>query len=125
MKNFIKRLDHLQICIPTGAEDQARAFYTDLLHLQEIPKPKALQANGGLWYQLPDIQLHIGTENHTPKSKKHPAFEVENLEEIRKYLEEKEVPTKDATAIPNIRRFYVYDPFDNRIEFLEKLDKNQ
>jgi hypothetical protein len=25
----VKRLDHVQICIPFGAEDEARAYYTD------------------------------------------------------------------------------------------------
>ncbi|BBW96455.1 hypothetical protein GsuE55_12880 [Geobacillus subterraneus] len=44
----IKQLDHVQICIPFGAEDEARAFYTDVLGFQEIEKPESLKANGGL-----------------------------------------------------------------------------
>ncbi|HVA98848.1 MAG TPA: glyoxalase, partial [Bacteroidia bacterium] len=50
-----KRLDHIQICIPKGKENEARQFYTDIIGLTEIPKPEALIANGGLWYQLADI----------------------------------------------------------------------
>lgn len=30
MINF-KRLNHLQICIPVGKEDEARKFYTDII----------------------------------------------------------------------------------------------
>lgn len=117
----IIRLDHIQVCIPKGAEQEARAFYTDILGLDEIEKPAALKANGGLWYQIGEIQLHIGTEEMTGKSKRHPAFEVAAVWEVRRYLESKGVPTKDDQAIPGCHRFSFYDPFDNRIEFLEKI----
>ena len=47
-----KRLDHVQLCIPVGKENEARKFYTDIIGLVEIPKPKELIKNGGLWYQI-------------------------------------------------------------------------
>ncbi|MDQ1096608.1 MULTISPECIES: VOC family protein [Chryseobacterium] len=115
-----KRLDHVQICIPTGQEDKARRFYTDIIGLTEIPKPEALIANGGLWYRIADIQLHIGTEDNISKSKRHPAFEVENLEAIKKYLITHNVNIKEEIRIPGQQRFSFMDPFDNRIELLEK-----
>ena len=37
----IRRLNHLQICVPIGAETQARRFYADVLGLTEIEKPDA------------------------------------------------------------------------------------
>ena len=55
-----KRLDHVQICIPKGKENEARHFYSNIIGLMEIAKPEALIANGGLWYQLADTQVHIG-----------------------------------------------------------------
>ncbi|EZP75821.1 glyoxalase/bleomycin resistance protein/dioxygenase [Parageobacillus genomosp. 1] len=121
MKIHVKRLDHVQICIPFGAEDEARAFYTDLLGFTEIEKPDSLKANGGLWYQVGDIELHIGVEDRDGyNSKSHPAFEVENIDEVRRYLEENGVPTKDEKPIPGVKRFSFRDPFHNRIEFLSK-----
>jgi|UniRef100_C5D2Y2 catechol 2,3-dioxygenase-like lactoylglutathione lyase family enzyme len=121
MKIHVKRLDHVQICIPFGAEKEARAFYTDLLGFTEIEKPEALKANGGLWYRVGDIELHIGVENRDGyNSKSHPAFEVENIDEVRRYLEENGVPTKDEKPIPGVKRFSFRDPFHNRIEFLSK-----
>ncbi|OXB92126.1 VOC family protein [Parageobacillus galactosidasius] len=121
MKIHVKRLDHVQICIPVGAEDEARAFYTDLLGFTEIEKPEALKANGGLWYKVGDIELHIGVEQRDGyNSKSHPAFEVENIDEVRRYLEENGVPTKDEKPIPGVKRFSFRDPFHNRIEFLSK-----
>ena len=120
MKPAIKRLDHIQLCIPVGNEDEARVFYRDVLGLNEIEKPEALKANGGLWFEVADIQLHIGVEPFTESSKRHPAFEVKDLAAVKEYLREKRVPIKEETAIPGCERFSFLDPFNNRIEFLEK-----
>jgi catechol 2,3-dioxygenase-like lactoylglutathione lyase family enzyme len=116
----IKRLDHIQICIPTGKVDEARQFYTGIIGLTEIPKPAALVPNGGLWYQLTDIQLHIGTENEINKSKRHPAFEVTDIRSARAYLESNGVKIKEDIQIPGQVRFSFFDPFGNRIKLLQK-----
>lgn len=121
--NFIK-LDHIQICIPPGKEEEARKFYTDILGLNEIQKPAALIPNGGLWFEAADIQLHIGTESESCRSKRHPAFEIENLNEVRKYLEANMIRVQNENQIPGIYRFSFFDPFGNRIELLEKIPDN-
>lgn len=113
------RLHHVQICIPTGEEENARRFYSDVLGLEEIEKPQALKANGGLWYDVAGIELHIGTEPHTENSKRHPAFEISDLNEVKSYLESHQIKMKEETQIPGMRRFSFYDPFNNRIELLE------
>lgn len=116
-----KRLDHIQICIPPGKEKDARNFYTGILGLKEIKKPETLLLNGGLWYQIAEIQLHIGIENETNISKRHPAFEVKNIDEARAHLEANGVQIKNEIQIPGCRRFSFFDPFGNRIELLEKI----
>lgn len=115
----IKKLNHLQICVPIGAEEEARTFYSQVLGLTEIEKPDALKPNGGLWFQIADIQLHIGVEEEPNRSKRHPAFEVEDLENTRLDLQKQGVQIKEETAIPGVKRFSFFDPFGNRIEFLE------
>jgi catechol 2,3-dioxygenase-like lactoylglutathione lyase family enzyme len=115
-----KRLDHIQICIPKGKENEAKHFYSNIIGLMEISKPETLIGNGGLWYQLADIQLHIGTENETNKSKRHPAFEVRSLEEARTHLLRHGVPLCEEIQIPGQKRLSFFDPFNNRIELLEK-----
>jgi hypothetical protein len=121
MNILVKRLDHIQFCIPIGEEEKARSFYLGLLGGVEIEKPDVLKKNGGFWFQFGPIKMHIGVEEiRETNSKRHPAFEVENIEEVRAYLEKNQVKTKDDTPIINIKRFSFFDPFNNRIEFLEK-----
>ncbi len=55
-------------------------------------------------------------------SKRHPAFEVENLGEVRAYFEQSGVRIKDEPTVPGFERFSFYDPFGNRIELLEKTE---
>jgi catechol 2,3-dioxygenase-like lactoylglutathione lyase family enzyme len=117
-----KRLDHIQLCIPKGKEEEARKFYSDILGLTEIPKPSELLKNGGLWFQIADIQLHIGTEDEINRSKRHPAFEVTDLAAAKKYLLEKGVKMKDDIEVPGQIRFSFFDPFENRIELLQKTE---
>ena len=124
MKINFKRLDHVQLCVPPGAETQAREFYGILLGLAEIEKPEPLQGRGGFWFQIADIQLHIGVEADHSRSKRHPAFEVENIETVRKHLETNGVRTRDEIPLAGIRRFSFFDPFDNRIELLERTTDN-
>ncbi len=124
MKINFRRLDHVQVCIPRGAEDRAREFYGKLLGLEEIEKPDALKRNGGMWYSVADVQLHVGVEESVAPSKRHPAFEVEDVRGVRTYLERNGVRTKDEPDLPGLRRFSFFDPFGNRIELLEKSTAN-
>lgn len=119
----LEKIDHIQICIPKEKEVEARAFYTGILGLVEIPKPEALLKNGGLWYQLKDIELHIGTETVENHSKQHPAFQVKNIQQIKQYLLKEGVRIRENTPIPGCERFDFYDPFNNRIELVEKVNQ--
>ncbi len=117
-----RRLNHIQICVPKGKEDEARKFYTVIIGLKEIPKPKELIPNGGLWYQIADIQLHIGTEDEINRSKRHPAFEVASLDEARTHLVKYGIPIKEEIQLPGQKRLSFTDPFGNRIELLQKIN---
>jgi len=116
-------LDHVQVAAPRtpGVEEEARAFYGDLLGLSELEKPESLKARGGVWFSLGAGELHVGLEdNFVPARKAHPALLVRGLDGLRARLEVTGVRTHDAEIIPGTLRFYVYDPFGNRIELLEK-----
>ena len=120
MKIAFKRLDHVQICVPPGSEDEAREFYVGVLGLAEIEKPEALRGRGGMWFEIADVELHVGIEDAQSSVKRHPAFEVENLSEVRSYLERRGVPTREEPTVPGVSRFSFFDPFGNRFELLER-----
>jgi catechol 2,3-dioxygenase-like lactoylglutathione lyase family enzyme len=120
MINF-KRFDHVQICIPRGMEDEARKFYTGVLGLKEIPKPASLMPNGGLWYQVANVELHLGVETPVISTKRHPAFEIDDVAAARELLEDK-VEIVEEPFIPGRTRFAFIDPFGNKIELLQMID---
>ncbi|PMC35120.1 glyoxalase [Bacillus sp. UMB0899] len=114
-------LDHIQICVPFGKEHIAKSFYLDLLKFEEVEKPEELKRNEGFWCKAGDIHLHIGVESFEETiSKRHPAFIVEDIQEARNVLRKHNVTIKEETSLPGIERFSFYDPFMNRIEFLQK-----
>jgi catechol 2,3-dioxygenase-like lactoylglutathione lyase family enzyme len=123
MKLVFKRLKHVQLTIRKGDEEHAREFYGGLLGLEELEKPEALKARGGLWFQMGNIELHLGVEEFQGESKRHPAFEVENLAAISEYLKMSGVRVKDEIKIPDVERISFFDPFGNRIELMEMTNK--
>ncbi|GAB3803226.1 VOC family protein [Virgibacillus kimchii] len=113
-------LDHVQVAAPAGSEDEARGFYHDKLGFTEIEKPDTLKNNGGVWFQAGGVHIHIGVEEpFTPAKKAHPAIRVRNLDALQGHLRTVEVGFLVDDRLPGAKRFYVSDPFGNRIEFLE------
>ncbi len=113
-------IDHVQIAAPAGCEAAARRFYGELLGLTEIEKPEALRGRGGCWFQVGARQLHIGVEaDFRPALKAHPAFAVGDLDLLHDLLHAAGVACRWDDAIEDVRRFYVHDPWGNRLEFLE------
>ena len=116
---MIKKIDHLQLAMPPGAEAEARSFYSTLLGMTEIIKPEPLAFRGGCWFQIKDVMLHLGVDNDfIPAKKAHPAFCVEQIDKLTVKLQEKGYPVIWDKALPQIKRFYTHDPFGNRIEFM-------
>ena len=112
-------IDHVQVAAPAGCEAEARAFYGGLLGLEELPKPEPLASRGGCWFRAGAQELHVGVEEpFTPARKAHPAFTVagEELEPLAGRLQEAGIELQWDHAIPGVRRFYVADPWGNRLE---------
>ncbi|MFD0770055.1 VOC family protein [Bacillus sp. CGMCC 1.60114] len=117
----IQGIDHVQLAAPAGCEEKARTFYGDILGLEEIPKPEELKKRGGCWFRCGNQEIHIGVEqNFSPAKKAHPAFFVQHIEHFQDDLTQKGVSVIADTARPDVTRFYVLDPFGNRIEFMER-----
>lgn len=112
-------IDHVQLAAPPGCEEAARRFFGELLGLDEIPKPEAIRARGGVWFRVGEHELHIGVEkDFAPARKAHPAFRTESYDELRERLRAGGVEVTDDDAIPDVRRCFVADPWGNRIELI-------
>lgn len=119
MIQFI-RLDHILLPISEGKTAEARAFYSHVLNLTEIPGE---HPGGAIWFEIAGIQLHLREEQGGSLSLRHPAFEVKNLAGAKHELEQKGVAISYSSDIDGRQRFFFRDPFGNRIELLEFIDE--
>jgi catechol 2,3-dioxygenase-like lactoylglutathione lyase family enzyme len=117
----ISGIDHVQITIPPGTEDEARHFYCVILGLTETSKPESLVGRGGFWCQVGGLQLHIGTEDGFDRltTKAHVAYAVDDIALWQRRLTAAGCLVLESITIPGRDRFETRDPFGNRIELIE------
>jgi catechol 2,3-dioxygenase-like lactoylglutathione lyase family enzyme len=119
-QRFIRRLDHVQLAMPAGREDEARAFYQGILGIPEISKPPHLAARGGCWFEDGDLKVHLGVDkDFVPARKAHPAFIVDALRDLVKRLQDAGYNVVADQPLEGFDRVYADDPFGNRIELME------
>ena len=117
------KLDHIQLAMPIGGEETARAFFSGMLGMKEEEKPYPLSERGGVWFRNDGVILHLGIEeSFMPQRKAHPAFMVHDLEGLALKLEQEGNVVLWDHALPSRRRFYTNDPFGNRIELIREGD---
>ena len=123
---FVYALDHVQLAMPPGGEDLARAFYGDVLRLAETPKPANLAKRGGVWFVSGLLKIHLGVDqDFRPVKKAHPALLVKNLDKLVERCTRNGYPTTTDEPLVGFRRVYVADPFGNRIELMEAISSEQ
>src|SRR5689334_11771594 len=118
-------VDHVQITVPRALAEAARRFYADSLGLPELPKPAELRQNGGAWFQVGAVQLHVSVEEvelaQNEASRRHVAYEVKDVAALERLLAGRGLAIiADRQPVPGIRRFYLRDPGGNRIEIFER-----
>jgi catechol 2,3-dioxygenase-like lactoylglutathione lyase family enzyme len=119
LKIEFKRFDHIMLCIPEGAEQQARQFYGNILGLKELTDLEYPIPHKAIWFQIGDVQLHIRAEGDQQLSQRHPAFTINSLREAEEVLTSNGVAVTYLSKIPDRERFSFRDPFGNRIELIE------
>ena len=112
------RIQHVSVPRPPGSHAQTRAFYGELLGLEEKPVPDTIQHLDLIWYSLGgDTELHCFTEEPLEdRSGRHFCIEVDDVNAIRGRLEKAGVEVRDPEPINNRPRFFCRDPFGNTIE---------
>ena len=126
--NYIVGLDHVTIQIEDGGATlrEAFKFYVDLLGLTVIDRPANTDGGRpGAWLQCgPNQQLHIitgaGAAVENRISRRHPAFRVSDINGLRKRLETSGIEITEGARFPGQERFFVRDPWGNRLEFVER-----
>ncbi len=113
----LRGIDHVQLAMPPGGEDRARAFYTGVLGIPEVPKPAALAGRGGCWFEDGPVRVHLGVEEAFRAARKaHPALVVDGL---AAFVDGVGLAFTWADDVPGVIHGYVDDPFGNRIELVD------
>src|SRR3954468_7642365 len=104
----IYAIDHVQLAMPPGEEGAARAFYGGVLGMSETPKPPALAARGGVWFEAGVVKVHLGVEQEfRPARKAHPAFLVEELDALAARCTDAGSPVSSDEPLAGYRRIHV------------------
>ena len=113
-------IDHVQLAMPAGREEEARRFYSLLLGIPEARKPDELAKRGGVWFESSQVKIHLGVDqDFRPARKAHPALLVKNLPVLIQRLRNASVAVVDDEPLAGYDRVYVSDPFGNRLELME------
>ncbi|MER7170258.1 VOC family protein [Streptomyces mesophilus] len=113
-------LHHVQLAIPSGAEDRCREFWGGVLGMTELEKPPVLAARGGCWFRGGGLEVHLGVEeDFRPNRKAHPGILVSSLHALAERLENHGASVTWDDNFPGHDRFYAFDTVGNRLEFLQ------
>jgi len=121
---MIAGLHHVQLAMPRGQEGSAREFYAGVLGMTEVPKPAHLAVRGGVWFSAGTTQVHLGVEeDFRPAKKAHPALLVRGLQALRDRCAAAGRSVVEDQPLDGFDRCYVSDPFGNRLELLEPVQR--
>ncbi len=116
-------IDHVQLSMPPGGEDVARAFY-----VRDPRAPRDRQATQArrsrrLLVRRCRRRHPPGPEaGFRPHAKAHPALVIRDLARARDVLAGAGVAIEEDDAGLPVRRCYIRDPFGNRIELDDERD---
>lgn len=119
------RLDHVQLAIPSGSEEQCDEFYVGLLGFETLEKPPVLAVRGGRWYQHGEASVHLGVDpEFRPAKKAHPAFRLDNYDAVIQRLDAGGIEVIVDASIPGVRRCHLEDPVGNRLELIDATSRH-
>lgn len=112
----VERLDHVAVVVTDV--DRARAFYTQVLGLPEVPRPPSFDFPGA-WFQVGPEVLHLlGRPEPEGRGRRHFCLWVKDVHTAARRVAALGFPMlwEDTYKIEGIDRFFTADPDDNRIE---------
>jgi extradiol dioxygenase family protein len=110
-------LTPFHLAIPVRDLAGARAFYGGLLGLEEREVPPKLDPERFVWFRAGgDLELHLMLVDEQPADRPHFCLVVDDLDGLRRRLEQAGVETRDPTPLEGRPRFTCRDPFGNMVE---------
>lgn len=115
------RLQHVAITAPRDAAAQVRAFYGNVLGLEERNVLPSLDSSQFVWFRVGDcLELHVMLVDELPRHRPHFCLIVDgDLDDIRRRIQSAGIDTADAPPIVGRPRFTCRDPFGNLVELCE------
>jgi catechol 2,3-dioxygenase-like lactoylglutathione lyase family enzyme len=127
----LRKMDHTALIVEEL--ERSRRFYSEVLGLQEVPRPSNFTF-GGSWFQGPGFQIHLilasdtsapagfaeaGEKDVRVGRAHHIAFEVEDVEKAMASLRAHDIEIVGGPQArgDGVTQFYIYDPDCNFLEF--------
>ena len=116
---------HVLLAVPAEQKAEAHHFYEEILGFKPLSVAPEIGGGDNLWwYDCGAAQLHLAVEaGYQAHPRPHPAILVANLDALAGVLSAHGVAVRWDDHYPGLRRFYMRDPFGNRLEFAEPLDR--
>jgi catechol 2,3-dioxygenase-like lactoylglutathione lyase family enzyme len=122
-RHSFKGVHHILLSVPPEQKEAAHRFYEDVLGFEPLSVAPEIGSGDRLWwYDCGAAQVHIALEpEFRAHHRAHPAILVQNLAALGEQLVQAGVETRWDDHYPGLRRFYIRDPFGNRLEFAEPI----
>jgi catechol 2,3-dioxygenase-like lactoylglutathione lyase family enzyme len=113
-------LTHITITMPKGGENLAREFYCGILGLREVLKPEPMRARGEVWFDVRGLELHVSVEEPCGANgtQRHFGLGCGDIDGLKARIQAAGFAIEGGRPMP-WKRFFVHDPFGNRIEIHE------
>ena len=110
-------LSHINVTMPKHSEAIARIFYSRHLGLRELPRPEDVDVLGDVWFDAGGLALHLSGEEHhvAADTQRHFGLGCGNVDGVKARLKAAGVVIEEGSPVL-WKRFFVRDPFGNRIE---------
>ncbi|HKG27456.1 MAG TPA: VOC family protein [Thermomicrobiales bacterium] len=119
----VLRLQHTSVPMPADGHEAARRFYGGALGMDEVRPPSSLTVEELVWFRAgPDgheVHVFVDGAMAAKSAGQHLCLQVDDLPAMRSRLAEHGVEVEETTPITNRPRFFVHDPFGNRIELTQ------
>lgn len=124
------QLHHVQVIMPVGGDDVARAFWRDTLGLTEVTPPPELAGRPVRWFRAFNdadavtLEVHVLADaGFVPARLAHPAILVDSVAELETLGERItsagfELSWAQRTTFAGYQRFHCWDGFGNRVEVM-------